>query len=389
MSWDIPALEKPQKTPTLKINKLFSVFFLCLLVVVLGCMIYYYSSHNTNAFLFLFTLSLTLSILFGIVAGWIILRTGMLMENNELIEVSNKKVENIYSKWASEFIPVIDCSSVFPDTIEIDKFSRGIEFNIIGDKSIKFSEGIDYTAVFQELLSSLRYKLLTLSQAEKIEIRLSGTETSYLSLWRSFSHAWITLGLPAEAVAVPVFLVKNFTNQINEWLEHPGDKYRLVVICNPLASDDAQHVTSDAACAWLLAPTGTAEQLPQKARLYRAMDTDSTELQSDLSNLLKYQDGTTGIEKLWFDKLTEKNIVNKVSQICNEALKSGEDSNLLSQHFTELILGRQGDDSIWITMALVLLHGKNNNASNLIVSQCGAKTLLVQMKNISLHEGAL
>lgn len=389
MSWDMPALVAPEKTPALEFNRLFMVFISCLLIVVFGGMAYYYSSQDKNALTLLLILSLTLFVIFGVTVGWKVLRAGMLLENNELIEVSNKRTEDICRQWASEYISIIDFSSVFPDGIEIAKFSRGDEFNVIGDKSIKFPEEINYTAIFQELLSSLRYKLLILSQAGKIEISLSGPDASSRSLWRSFSLAWITLGLPADAVTVPMFIVKSYTDQIDEWLEHPGDKCRLVVVCNPLTSDDAQHVTSDAACAWLLAPAGITEQLPQKGRLYRALETDGTTLLSDLPKLLKYQIGAMEIENLWFDKVTEKNTVNKVTKICNQVLRREEDSNLLSQYFTDLILGRQEKNSIWMAMALVFINKKNNNASNLIVSQCEAKTLLVQIKKTPLHKELL
>jgi hypothetical protein len=389
MSWDMPILVKPDEAPPLEFTRLFMGFILCLLVIVFGCVVYYYSSHDKSAFLFLLILGLCLFVLFGIAAGWKILRAGMLMESNDLIESSNKKAEDICRGWVSEYISVIDFSSIFPDGIEIDKFSQGYEFNVVGDKSIKFPEEVDYTSLFQELLSSLRYKLLILSQTDKIEISLSGPETLSLSLWQSLSLAWKTLELPENAVTNPTFLVKNYTDQIDEWLEHPGDKFRLIVACNPLVSDDSRHLTSDGACAWLLAPKGITEQLPQKGRLYRALDTNSSVLQSDLSNFLKYQEGAMEIKKLWFDKVDGKNTVNKITQICNETLMDEEDSNLLSQYFTELILGRQGSCSIWMTMALVFLNGKSNNTSNLIISQCETKTLLVQMTNIPLHKELL
>lgn len=389
MSWDMPVLVIPEKTPALEFNRLFMAFMLYLLVAVFGCVAYYYSSQNKNALTLLLILSLALLVIFGVIAGWKILRAGMLLENNDLIEVSNKRAEDICRQWASEYISIIDFSSVFPGGLEIAKFSRGDEFNVIGDKSIKFPEEVNYTAIFQELLSSLRYKLLILSQAGKIEISLSGPDVSSLSLWRSFSLAWITLGLPAEAVAIPIFIVKSYADQIDEWLEHPGEKCRLVVVCNPLASDDAQQKTSDAACAWLLAPAAITEQLPQKGRLYRALETGDTALPSDLHKFLKYQEGAMEIENLWFDKVTEKNTINKVTQICNEVLRSEEDANLLSQYFIELILGRQGKGSIWMAMALVLLNEKNNKSSNLIVSQYEAKTLLVQINKTPLHKELL
>lgn len=384
MSWNMPVLTEPEKIPPLELNRLFMRTVLCLLVIIFAILAYYYLTHDKKAILYLLCLSLIVFVLSGFAAGWKLFCAGMLVKNNEIIELSNKNAESICCKWASEYISIIDFASAFPCGVEIDKFSRGDECNVIGNKAIKFPDEMDYIAVFQELLSSLRYKLLAFSQAGKLEVSLCGPEVLSLSLWRSFSLAWKNLNLPDDTVATPVFLVNSFTVQIDEWLQHPGDKCRLVVVCNPLLSDDVRHLTSDGACAWLLAPADITEHLPQKGRLYRALDTDSAALDSDLSNFLKYQEGTMEIENLWFDNIDDKSIINKVIQKCNE-----KNPGSLSQYFTEFILGKQGDSGIWMTIALALLNGKSKNAVNLIVSQHKAQTLLVQIKSTFFQKETL
>jgi hypothetical protein len=384
MAWDFPVLTKPEKIPPLELNRLFMGFVLCLLIIVFMGAVYYYLTQDKNSFLYSLILGLFSFVLFGMAVGWKILRVGMLMKNNEVIEINNRKAEGVCCKWASEYISIVDFSFVFPDEIEIGQFSRGGEYNAIGNRAIIFSETSDYIAIFHDLLCSLRYKLLGLSHAGKLEVNMYVPEVLSLSLWRSFSLAWSELNLPEGEVINPVFIGNNFVMQVDEWLQHPGDKYRLVVVCNPLSPEDTQTLTSDGACAWLLAPAGVTEQLPQKGRLYRALNTDSTTLHSDLSTLLKYQEGGMEIERLWFNNISDKNIVNKIAQVCGET-----GPRLISHFFTELVLGRQGGGGIWMTMVLALLNNKGENTGSLIVSRCNAETLFVQVKDTSLQKEVL
>lgn len=384
MAWNFPDLMSPEKIPPLEFGRFIIGFVSCLLIIVFlggGC---YYLTHDKNVFLYLSVLGLFFFILFGMAIGWKILRVGMLLKNNKIIEINNRKAEEICCKWASKYISIVNFSFVFPSGIEIDRFSQGDECNVIGDRAVTFSEYIDYLTVFHELLCPLRYKLLELSRAGKLEINMCVPEVLSLTLWRSFSLAWSKLNLPESAIINPVFIGNNLVSQIDEWLQYPGDKCRLVVVCNALSSDNSRSFTSDGACAWLLAPSDIAEQLPQKGRLYRALGTGDTTLHSDLSTLLRYQAGGEEIENLWFNNVNDKNTVNTVAQMCG---KTG--SKLIMHYFTELVLGKQGVRGVWMAMVLALLKGRDKYTCNLIISQCNAETLFVQIKSTPFQKEVL
>lgn len=378
MSWNIPVLKAPSDIPPLEFTRWFMGFVFCLITIVFGCLLVYYLTHDKVVLLYLFFLSIALLISFGIVAGWKILRTGMLRENNEIIIQSNNQIEEFLHSWSSEYISIIEHFFIIPPKIEIDKVIAGDEFSVIGDKSINFAPEVDYTSLFHELLSGLRNKLMDISGKGKLEINFSHNAEFTLPMWKSFTLAWKKLYLSEEALSHPVFMVRDYSVQIDEWLEFPGEKYRLIVVCNPLSSVFNGQLHSDAACVWLLAPSQITENIyPEKGRVYRAMNSDNGSIQSNLLHLLRYQDGAKEIKNLWFSKAHSKELMNQVIKLCNEEIR---DPDALKKNFTELILGRQRANDIWITKSLAFIIKPREVHRDLIISQDERKTLLIQIE---------
>lgn len=381
MSWNIPTLKIPDTPPPLQFSRCFIGFIFLIIVIVFGCLLIYHLTHSKTAFLYLLILSAATFIVFGIVVGWKILRAGMLMEKNEIINTSNQKLEEACCAWTSEYMTIVGLSYVFPEGVEIDNFRNGEEFNVIGNKAIKFPAEIEYVSLFHELLSELRSILLVISYNDQVEINFSYSDALTLSMWKSFSIAWKKLGLAEEAIIKPFFLAKDYADQIDDWLDNPVSKYRLIIVCNPLASDTPNNPISDAACAWLLANSTMVENsIPEIARLYRALSSDIESISSDLSNLLKYQKDTDRIRCLWFGQVSDKEVINKVNRLCNDMFVTIEDTIELNHYFTELIAGKQSRNDMWVTQALAFIKHTENNESNLIITQNESRILLNQLK---------
>ncbi|WP_148872766.1 hypothetical protein, partial [Serratia marcescens] len=148
----------------------------------------------------------------------------------------------------SEYLTVIDYSLILPDDIEIEKFSQGEPFHVVGEKAIKFPEHVDYSSVFQELLCPLRYKLIDLSLTGQLEINFVVPQELITPLWNSFLFSWNNVDIPEPDSDNIVFIINPFAEQVEEWLDRPSEKHRLVVFCNPLHADDPEDTITDGAC---------------------------------------------------------------------------------------------------------------------------------------------
>ncbi|QMM55216.1 hypothetical protein HVX06_22035 (plasmid) [Enterobacter sp. RHB15-C17] len=382
MSWEIPVLKPIGQIPQLALAKWFLGFIFVLVIVFFICLALYYIGVDKSIFQYGLISGIVLFILFGIAVGWNVLRISSLAERNEMILLSNQKVENACRTWMSEYLSVIDFSYIYPNDIDIDSFRLEEPFSIVGEKAIKFPDNVNYTSVFQELLCPLRHKLIALSSDDQLEINFAvPVEMSY-SLWNAFLFAWKNLYIPESVLNNTVFVVNQFTDQVDEWLESSDTKYRLIVFCNPLRVDDPDDSITDGACAWLLAPTAAPAPCSEIFRLYRAMKTEEHFLKTDLINLIKYQDGMNHSERVLFSNVKSKLVVNEIMYQCNSALRINNDEAEVQQCFSQLIIGRQGVGNIWMAVTLAYLKNTGHSAVNLVVSQEDARLTLVQIRSM-------
>lgn len=386
MSWKIPELKKTEHIPSLALSKWFVGFLFCLMVLVLVFLVMNYLVSDKNMLQYGVMASIVLFVLFGVAVGWNVLRISMLTERNELIELSNIKIENACRLWMSEYVRVLNYSYVLPEGLDIEKFRNGEEFNVIGDKSIKFSDEVNYIAIFQELLSPLRYQLLELSRKHDLEINFVVPEGLTLPLWTSFVLAWRNLQLDDFVTEKPVFVFNAFSEKVEEWIESQNERHRLAIVCHPLKSDDAEETTTDGACAWLLAPSMQETGCSESFRLYRALETDEYLLKKDLMSLIKYQDGFKNVGELFINNVSNKSIINEVAHQCNEFLRARNDNEEIHQSFTHLILGKQSHAGIWMMTTLIYFKYFGRESVNLMVSQDEGRLTLFQIRSLPANK---
>ncbi|TDN47176.1 hypothetical protein [Scandinavium goeteborgense] len=381
MSWDIPVLKSTGDVPPLALAKWFLGFIFRLMVIFLACLALYYISLNKSIFKYGLISGIVLFVLFGVAVGWSILRVSSLSERNELISLSNQRVENACRTWMSEYLTVVDYSYLLPESIEIERFRLGESFQIIGEKTIKFPMNVNYTSVFQELLCPLRYKLIDLCSRGKLEVNFAVPGELTNSLWSSFLFSWKNMDIPEPAIENIFFIVDRFSEQVEEWLDRESKKYRLIVFCNPLQMDDPHATVTDGACAWLLAPTVASDTSTGIFRLYRALRTEENSVKPDLKSLIKYQDGMSHPENVLFSNVKSRSVINEVTYQCNEALRSKMSDGEVQQCFSHLIIGQQGIGNIWMAVTLAYLKNAKSRAANVVVSQDDAHLTLVQIRN--------
>ncbi|MDX6018860.1 hypothetical protein SIL08_00930 [Scandinavium sp. V105_16] len=389
MSWDIPVLKSTEEVPPLALAKWFLGFVFLLVIIFFVCLVLYYIGVSKLIFQYGLISGIVLFILFGVAVGWHVLRISSFSERNELILLSNQRVESVCRAWMSEYITVADFSYVFPDSIEIDRFRRGEQFQVIGEKAIKFPENVNYTALFQELLCPFRYKLIDLLSRGKLEINFAAQGELINPLWSSFLFACKNINISVPETENTVFIVNQFSEKVEEWLESRSEKYRLVVFCNPLLVDDPQATITDGACAWLLAPTVGPDSSPGKFRMYRALHTEEKILKSDLNNLIKYQDGMNHPEVVLFSNVKSRSVVNEITYQCNLALRSKTNDGEIQQSFSHLVIGQQGVGNIWMAVTLAYLKSAGSSVVNVVASQEDVSLTLVQIRSLPYNKEQL
>lgn len=380
MVWSIPDKQKLETIPSKSLGRIAISFIFILITIIILCTSWYYISHDKNAFFYAFVLCGASVIIFSLLVGWHFFQLGIKLEKNEIIKTENDGLDEIYSRWASEYISIIAHNSIFPNEAQIYNLKRREEINVIGQRVIKFPPDIDYTVLFYELLSPLRYILIPLAEKNKLEIVFSMDKSIDQSVWKYFTMAWRKLGLSGQAIKTPIWMVNDYVTQIDEWLKKSGECFRLIITYKPLvfAVENDKAEVSDGICAWLCAPSTMDEdcQIKEKARIYRAMATNTSTLVKDLTDVMIYQSKTGNIENLWISNYKNQETINQVNRVCGMFNREGKPE----QYFSDFIIGKQGRHDIWATISLSLLSSYNKDSVNLIVSEDDSGISLSRVK---------
>nr|WP_153880627.1 hypothetical protein [Citrobacter freundii] len=383
MSWDIPVKKKIQPIPSIRWGRDSGVFFSLLIMIYLLFTLFYYITHNSDYFYYAFAISLSVFMAFIIYIGLRLFQLGVSLERNELISTESSNIDYEWSEWASDYISIVDYSYLFPEESQIPHLLEVNEFNAIGTRALHFSESIDYTVLFHELLAPMRARLIEITSEKGFVINFIIGQMSGVSAWQPFLLAWKRLGLSEDIIKNSEFTLHDYVLNINEWLSVTEDKFRLIIVGGKSTDiKDNHHRTGDGMCAFLFAPPVLVNQnnSVEKARLYRSISTNEGELFNDLNDLIFYQAKVGIIDNLLIGKYSDKKDVAKVAVLLNEH------NNNLEQYYAELYIGIHGEFDIWMMLMFSLLNGKNVSAVDLIFSESNGKIILSRVKKIRNQE---
>lgn len=383
MSWNIPVKKKVQPIPSIRWGRDSGVFFSLLIMIYLLFTLFYYITHNSDYFYYAFAISLSVFMAFIIYIGLRLFQLGVSLERNELISTESSNIDYEWSEWASDYISIVDYSYLFPEESQIPHLLEVNEFNAIGTRVLHFSESIDYTVLFHELLAPMRARLIEITSEKGLVINFIIGQMSGISAWQPFLLAWKRLGLSEDIIKNSEFILHDYVLNINEWLSVTEDKFRLIIVGEKSTDiKDNHHRTGDGMCAFLFAPPVLVNQnnSVEKARLYRSISTNEGELFNDLNDLIFYQAKVGIIDNLLIGKYSDKKDVAKVAVLLNEH------NNNLEQYYAELYIGIHGEFDIWMMLMFSLLNGKNVSAVDLIFSESNGKIILSRVKKIRNQE---
>lgn len=383
MSWNIPVKKKIQPIPSIRWGRDSGVFFSLLIMIYLLFTLFYYITHNSEYFYYAFAISLSVFMAFIIYIGLRLFQLGVSLERNELISTESSNIDYEWSEWASDYISIVDYSYLFPEESQIAHLLEVNEFNAIGTRALHFSETIDYTVLFHELLAPMRARLIEITSEKGFVINFIIDQMSGVSAWQPFLLAWKRLGLSEDIIKNSEFTLHDYVLNINEWLSVTEDKFRLIIVGEKSTDiKDNHHRTGDGMCAFLFAPPVLVNQnnSVEKARLYRSISTNEGELFNDLNDLIFYQAKVGIIDNLLIGKYSDKKDVAKVAVLLNEH------NNNLEQYYAELYIGIHGEFDIWMMLMFSLLNGKNVSAVDLIFSESNGKIILSRVKKIRNQE---
>ncbi|ATF47950.1 hypothetical protein CO701_01690 [Citrobacter werkmanii] len=383
MSWNIPVKKKVQPIPSIRWGRDSGVFFSLLIMIYLLFTLFYYITHNSDYFYYAFAISLSVFMAFIIYIGLRLFQLGVSLERNELISTESSNIDYEWSEWASDYISIVDYSYLFPEESQIPHLLEVNEFNAIGTRALHFSESIDYTVLFHELLAPMRARLIEITSEKGLVINFIIGQMSGISAWQPFLLAWKRLGLSEDIIKNSEFILHDYVLNINEWLSVTEDKFRLIIVGEKSTDiKDNHHRTGDGMCAFLFAPPVLVNQnnSVEKARLYRSISTNEGELFNDLNDLIFYQAKVGIIDNLLIGKYSDKKDVAKVAVLLNEH------NNNLEQYYAELYIGIHGEFDIWMMLMFSLLNGKNVSAVDLIFSESNGKIILSRVKKIRNQE---
>lgn len=383
MSWNIPVKKKIQPIPSIRWGRDSGVFFSLLIMIYLLFTLFYYITHNSDYFYYAFAISLSVFMAFIIYIGLRLFQLGVSLERNELISTESSNIDYEWSEWASDYISIVDYSYLFPEESQIPHLLEVNEFNAIGTRALHFSESIDYTVLFHELLAPMRARLIEITSEKGFVINFIIGQMSGVSAWQPFLLAWKRLGLSEDIIKNSEFTLHDYVLNINEWLSVTEDKFRLIIVGGKSTDiKDNHHRTGDGMCAFLFAPPVLVNQnnSVEKARLYRSISTNEGELFNDLNDLIFYQAKVGIIDNLLIGKYSDKKDVAKVAVLLNEH------NNNLEQYYAELYIGIHGEFDIWMMLMFSLLNGKKVSAVDLIFSESNGKIILSRVKKIRNQE---
>lgn len=383
MSWNIPVKKKIQPIPSIRWGRDSGVFFSLLIMIYLLFTLFYYITHNSDYFYYAFAISLSVFMAFIIYIGLRLFQLGVSLERNELISTESSNIDYEWSEWASDYISIVDYSYLFPEESQIAHLLEVNEFNAIGTRALHFSESIDYTILFHELLAPMRARLIEITSEKGFVINFIIDQMSGVSAWQPFLLAWKRLGLSEDIIKNSEFTLHDYVLNINEWLSVTEDKFRLIIVGEKSTDiKDNHHRTGDGMCAFLFAPPVLVNQnnSVEKARLYRSISTNEDELFNDLNDLIFYQAKVGIIDNLLIGKYSDKKDVAKVAVLLNEH------NNNLEQYYAELYIGIHGEFDIWMMLMFSLLNGKKVSAVDLIFSESNGKIILSRVKKIRNQE---
>lgn len=383
MSWNIPSKKKIQPVPSIRWGRDSGVFFSLLITIVLLFTLFYYITHNSDFFYYAFAVSISIFLMFIIYIGLRLFQLGVSLEKNEMILMEGSNIDCEWSKWASDYISIVDYSYLFPEESRISSLLEINEFNAIGTRALHFPESVDYTVLFHELLAPMRARLIEVTSEKCLVINFIIGQMSGVSAWQPFLLAWERLGLSEDIIKNSEFILHDYVLNINEWLSVTEDKFRLIIVGEKSTDiKDNHYGTGDGMCAFLFAPPMLVNQnnSVEKARLYRSIATNEGELLKDLSDLIFYQARVGIVDNLLIGKHSDKQDVAKVAVLLNEHNKN------LEQYYAELYIGIHGEFDIWMMLMFSLLNGKNVSAVDLIFSKSNGKIILSRVKKIRNQE---
>ncbi len=383
MSWNIPSKKKIQPVPSIRWGRDSGVFFSLLITIVLLFTLFYYITHNSDFFYYAFAVSISIFLMFIIYIGLRLFQLGVSLEKNEMILTEGSNIDCEWSKWASDYISIVDYSYLFPEESRISSLLEINEFNAIGTRALHFPESVDYTVLFHELLAPMRARLIEVTSEKCLVINFIIGQMSGVSAWQPFLLAWERLGLSEDIIKNSEFILHDYVLNINEWLSVTEDKLRLIIVGEKSTDiKDNHHGTGDGMCAFLFAPPMLVNQnnSVEKARLYRSIATNEGELLKDLSDIIFYQARVGIVDNLLIGKHSDKQDVAKVAVLLNEHNKN------LEQYYAELYIGIHGEFDIWMMLMFSLLNGENVSAVDLIFSESNGKIILSRVKKIRNQE---
>ncbi|MDA8519028.1 hypothetical protein [Citrobacter sp. Igbk 16] len=383
MSWNIPGKKKIQPVPSIRWGRDSGVFFSLLITIVLLFTLFYYITHNSDFFYYAFAVSISIFLMFIIYIGLRLFQLGVSLEKNEMILTEGSNIDCEWSKWASDYISIVDYSYLFPEESRISSLLEINEFNAIGTRALHFPESVDYTVLFHELLAPMRARLIEVTSEKCLVINFIIGQMSGVSAWQPFLLAWERLGLSEDIIKNSEFILHDYVLNINEWLSVTEDKFRLIIVGEKSTDiKDNHHGTGDGMCAFLFAPPMLVNQnnSVEKARLYRSIATNEGELLKDLSDIIFYQARVGIVDNLLIGKHSDKQDVAKVAVLLNEHNKN------LEQYYAELYIGIHGEFDIWMMLMFSLLNGENVSAVDLIFSESNGKIILSRVKKIRNQE---
>lgn len=383
MSWNIPSKKKIQPVPSIRWGRDSGVFFSLLITIVLLFTLFYYITHNSDFFYYAFAVSISIFLMFIIYIGLRLFQLGVSLEKNEMILTEGSNIDCEWSKWASDYISIVDYSYLFPEESRISSLLEINEFNAIGTRALHFPESVDYTVLFHELLAPMRARLIEVTSEKCLVINFIIGQMSGVSAWQPFLLAWERLGLSEDIIKNSEFILHDYVLNINEWLSVTEDKFRLIIVGEKSTDiKDNHHGTGDGMCAFLFAPPMLVNQnnSVEKARLYRSIATNEGELLKDLSDIIFYQARVGIVDNLLIGKHSDKQDVAKVAVLLNEHNKN------LEQYYAELYIGIHGEFDIWMMLMFSLLNGGNVSAVDLIFSESNGKIILSRVKKIRNQE---
>jgi hypothetical protein len=370
MSWDIPA-PYPVKSPSPPRWSLWwRVFSLCCFLLVLPGAAVWFWLHDSRVLLWTLGGVTGCIILFALLGGWMLFRSGVDGEHTQGLVEYNRQQECEWQRWAQQSVQVLAWYSLFPAETPVPAQKNEA---VSADVPLMLTSYPGDRWLTEDVIMALLPELQAVTRRWQVEVSLP--EGDGHTQWRQFVDCWQQTGLPVTRLTTPAAGVSAYDVTLRHWLDEPRtDRARLVF---------AKHWTSagehtEGVVVLLLAPQGQESDIPVRCSLHRPMLVTQGNEAADFPLFLHYQPLTAAMSGLWTDR-TSKALADLLVIAHSQRLKTdANDSDDNEGRATALPvstpeqfwlphwLGQTGPGADWFAAVLMMTMAEHNGGV-----QCG------------------